>query len=349
MPQNPPSLRSGLILSALSVILTVLLAEGLLRVLQIGYGNSPMVPSPLLHHEHPRNYRFTVFDPAGEYGGHIVSYDSLGRRVNPESPPPQTADRTVALVGDSFTEANQVAWGDSFGGLLEKANPQVRFVNLGVSSYSPLIYALQVESLLASDSVTDIVVQLYANDFRDDSIYLAAADARQVAEVRRVSGDSRRAMIYILRHSYLARLIRKVQLQLQYASRRAQRDAVAPASAEPMPPADALDSGTVTQLALARLAHAASQRKVRLYLFAVPSKALATHNSCCDADTLSTRVRRLAVTLGAYAVPLDSAFAAEESQRSLFFPTDIHFSAKGHFVTGRTLAIALRLNAPTND
>ncbi len=54
---------------AFSLLIAVIGAEVTLRVMNMGFGNSPMEPSPLLHHVHPTNYTFIQQHPSGELGG----------------------------------------------------------------------------------------------------------------------------------------------------------------------------------------------------------------------------------------------------------------------------------------
>lgn len=89
---------------------------------------------------------------------------------------PTTADRvndradrdvpTIALIGDSFTEAYQLRYEETFAYHLDRAIPDRQVVNLGVSGYGPAQYLLSARERMAGLQVTDIVVVVFPwNDF----------------------------------------------------------------------------------------------------------------------------------------------------------------------------------------
>ena len=122
-----------LVAVALSAALSLLAAEAVLRIMNMGFGNSPMEPDPYLHHVHPKNYSFVQQHPSGELGGFRIDYNAEGRvhRGAGFAPPAQPACR-IALMGDSFTEGGQVPFAESFAGLLEAAAPRCEVRNYGV-------------------------------------------------------------------------------------------------------------------------------------------------------------------------------------------------------------------------
>src|SRR3954452_8964475 len=100
---------------SVSLVLAVVFAEIGLRVMNMGFGNSPMEPDPVLHHVHPKNYSFIQQHPSGELGGFEIEYNSEGRvyrgHAAGNSEPPN-ADCRIALMGDSFVEAGQVPFAE---------------------------------------------------------------------------------------------------------------------------------------------------------------------------------------------------------------------------------------------
>ena len=60
----------GLLIGSIGV--GIILAELVLRVLGISYGNIHMESSAILHHAHTRNHGFISYHPSHEYGGHLV-------------------------------------------------------------------------------------------------------------------------------------------------------------------------------------------------------------------------------------------------------------------------------------
>lgn len=112
-----------LLLIVAGFVVALIVVELMLRLLGIGYGTVHMFSSWLLHHEHPKNYQFVSYHRSGEYGGHSVFYDEWGRRADPDGIRDNTDkdNVSVAMMGDSFVEALQVSYGDSFVGRLRAA------------------------------------------------------------------------------------------------------------------------------------------------------------------------------------------------------------------------------------
>jgi hypothetical protein len=161
-----------------SLLVGLVAAELGLRVAGIGYGNSPVEASSRLRHERPRSYEFLADDPAGEYGGFMVRYDDSGHRVGDEAPKAADAERRIAFLGDSFTEGHTSAWNETFIGWFERANRDIVTRNYGVASYAALMYLIQAKQDLPAFRPTDVVLQLFANDFDDDHSTCRAHRAR---------------------------------------------------------------------------------------------------------------------------------------------------------------------------
>ena len=66
--------------------------------------------------------------------------------------PLTSSTHRVLLIGDSFTEAGNVAFEDSFAGLLYRAGQErsnkIEFLNAGVGSYFPVIYYKKIKVLI---------------------------------------------------------------------------------------------------------------------------------------------------------------------------------------------------------
>lgn len=339
-----------------SVLVACLVGEIMLRLAGIGYGNAPIEASHRLHHVHPASYRFISYDPAGEFGGHEIVYDAEGYRVD-ERPHPRTlpssaaSNRRIAFLGDSFTEANTVSWRDSFIGRLEQADPGLVTRNFGVSSYAPLQYLIQIRQDVAAFRPTDVVLQLYDNDFDDDHMYLALASSRDLDTVTWIDGGDRNVAITILRYSYLARLLRRGEISLRQLTLYGQ-------DAGPQQPS-ALSRSKVhwtqggapgTQelsLAIVNTIRRETERLgARFYLFIVPDKTLAQRNACCAGDRRSASVAAFARAEAISYIDLAQAFGEQRDQKGLFWQRDIHFSAAGNLVTARAIADRLNLSAP---
>ena len=194
---------------------TVIVAELFLRISGIGYGNSPIEMDQRLHHKHPRNYEFLSYHPGGEFIGHTVFYDEFGYRIKSKNPilGEDYKARRIAFLGDGFTEANSVGWEQSFVGLIESNNSNLMVRNFGVASYSPVIYLIQMKNEVKSFKPTDVVVQIFENDFYNDREYLKMANSETLSEINAISkaASTRDTIKKILRYSYFARLLRKFQ------------------------------------------------------------------------------------------------------------------------------------------
>lgn len=338
------SLRYGLLVSASSLALSLLLAELILRILGIGYGSTPVEPDRRLHHVHPRDYSFIMHSPTGEYGGIRIRYDGQGCRIPGDREPHTLAnpEARVAFLGDSFTEANQVDWDSSFVGMLEARNPSVLVRNYGVSSYSPLIYRLKVDEIIRDFRPTHIVLQIFANDFINDWEYLDKANHTDYTQVTAVDGGTRSLAITLLRYSYLARLARKVQKQFEYNR------------ASHPPPSDygydilhlTPEEYPYRKMAygnLALLQKDLEAKGVPFHIMMIPNKTQAYENRCCSEDALHEEVRRFAAERQIGFIDLGQAFHAVADQRSLFFRNDIHLTPRGHAVVAGAIARAIGL------
>ena len=102
------SYSSSTLLMLLSMIVGLFIVEISLRFFDFGYGNAPTESHPVLHHVHPRSYRFLSHTPSGEYGGHHVYYDQYGLVSDPKGGASKETNCRIAFLGDSFTEAGQV-------------------------------------------------------------------------------------------------------------------------------------------------------------------------------------------------------------------------------------------------
>ena len=182
----------NLILLPISTLFAFFLVEIFLRFTGIGYGNSPIEANNLIHHLHPKNYEFLVYNPAREYGGFTVYYDETGYRVKSKNLPIEKDKslQRIAFFGDSFTEATQVRWEKSFVGLIESKHSNITVRNFGVTSYSPIIYIAQMLKEMEDFQPTDIVVQIFENDFYDDWEYLKRANSQNLTEIKVVNGQN---------------------------------------------------------------------------------------------------------------------------------------------------------------
>ena len=81
----------------------------------------------------------------------------------------------ILLVGDSFTEAGPIPWGETFAGILSStlAEKEIEVLNAGVASYCPEIELAKVRYYLEKVGlkVDQIVVFIGISDIKDELFY----------------------------------------------------------------------------------------------------------------------------------------------------------------------------------
>ena len=326
---------------------TVVVVESFLRVSGIGYGNSPIEMDQQLHLRHPKSYEFLSYHPGGEFIGHIVFYDEFGYRVKSKNPVLGEGDkaRRIAFLGDGFTEANSVNWEQSFVGLIESKNSNLKVRNFGVASYSPVIYLVQMQNEVKSFKPTDVIVQIFENDFYNDREYLKMANSEILSEIKAISKEAsiRDAFKKILRHSYFARLIRKFQQQMVFLLSEQSND-----NNESF----IIDKGDVnienrkkqTYAAMLMLKDFADKINSRIFFFIIPNKQLTLRNQCCESDTLAFEFYNFTESNNLNLIDLPKAFGHYSDQTKLFFEKDIHLTAEGHLITAEVISKTLRIS-----
>jgi hypothetical protein len=100
-----------------------------------------------------------------------VCTDSFGFRIScsdkAEAP---RKNYDLAFMGDSFTEGIGISYEDSFVGRYAQKHPDISIANLGVASYSPVIYYRKMQYLLDNGFTFDHVVVLPdISDIQDEA------------------------------------------------------------------------------------------------------------------------------------------------------------------------------------
>ena len=317
---------------ALSSACTLTLVELVFRQLELGYGNSPLEQSPKYHHIHPKNYSFRMHDPNGEYGGHMVFYDAFGlRTINATDDVDRTRLRSDAIIflGDSFTEANQVNYEQSFVYLTGKEFSRP-VLNFGVSSYSPLIYLIQAQHQLPSFAGSTVIIQLFSNDFYDDAAYERLA-IYENGIIQGIDGGDPNWITKFLRQSYLLRFLRKAQLTIQTSLSRkspiskdiGETSFVFEQSIEPA----AIDASVNV---LKTIQSILDRQHKKMLVIMIPSKYLTKRNSCCNDDALYKTVKDKLRQSGITFIDVAEEFEQSVDQTKLFFGNDIHLTVAGH-------------------
>ena len=327
-----------------SILFLLVFAEFILRLVGIGYGNAPMEVNQRLNHLHPKNYEFTSYHPAGEYKEHKIYYDEFGYRVSSKNfSSAKDSTRRIAFLGDGFTEANSVSWNQSFIGLIEMEKQNLVVRNFGVAGYSPYIYLVQLKNEVKLFKPTDVVVQILENDFYDDRKYSQRANSKRLSEVKSVSGvvSKKKTLVKILRYSYLARLLRKVQKIIMFKFLNPVRD-----KSE-----DFLlnEQSSITKTgkektyeAILLLKDLSKMINAQIFFFVVPNKKLAMQNQCCESDSLANEFREFSESNNLNFIDLAEVFGKYPEQSKLFFEKDGHFTPLGHSITAKAISKNLR-------
>ena len=332
-PLNPRTLaRCALVAGSLACSLTG--AEATLRWFELGYNNNPQVSDAFHHHAHPRNFTFRSYDPWGEFGGHLVRYDSKGRTVNPRGDGP--ANREVAILGDSFVEAVEVPFDDSLVGQLQVAAAGTATVrNYGVASYSPLLYTIQWDRDIRASKPVFVVVVLFSNDIVDDADYARLAVRDASGRVLAIGGPPDDPLRVTLRRSYVARLGSLAYRRAAAWLTRENGGQLEGSFREEFPSMTSLTSSSL--LTLHREVRASG---ARFALTVVPSRTAVRTGRPADAE-FSLTVQRWAESRGVPFIDLLGPFlAAAPRGDPLFFASDIHWTPSGHRVAATAICAA---------
>lgn len=149
----------ALFLVLLEVVLRLTLGDELLEP-----ASPYVVPDPLTHHDYRPGVVFTIL-PYGEdrFPPAVNRINRLGFR-GPEPGPKQ--GRRVLLVGDSFVQADEVAYEETFGALLnQRFNGRVEFVAHGMASWAPTTEFSWLHHRGLALQPDEVVLFLCANDF----------------------------------------------------------------------------------------------------------------------------------------------------------------------------------------
>lgn len=325
-----------------ATILTLLIIEILFRVFDIGYGNAPLERSKFYHHAHPKNYSFMIHQPKGEYGGHKIFYDEKGYRVsnsNDSSFLYKDNKNSIVFIGDSYTEANQVPYEDTF---VKKVSNyfNINELNLGVSSYSPLIYLLQTKREIINLESNLVVLQIFRNDFSDDAKYLKKAIYKK-EQLIRIDGGNRNNFISLMRKSYLLRFLRKSQLLIKELLKKD----ISNIKKESL----IFYNDSVSDEYLKKTSDLINEIKIQLnkankelFVFMIPSKGLSQIQECCEKDTVYKRLKHEMEKRDIIFLDISEYFSRYPKQIDLFFPIDIHLTTMGHDVLSKGLTQELQ-------
>lgn len=344
---GPPGRAKRLLFGAVCLALGALAAAGLaelaLRRMALNVGRVSMLSHPVLHHVHQPDVVEVFSDPAGEIRPHTVRLDGdglvRGSATGTLDAAPGRAHR-IAFMGDSFVEAAQVVFEDSFvGRLAQGAAHHADVRNYGVASYSPVLYRLQWLHAVEAWQPTHVFLMLYDNDFADDSMYAAGAVRNPDGEIAAVPGTGRNWATKLGRRSYLARFLRSTYLRWQW-NRRVERNGGRAHDNRPQFPG-AMPDLTASQLRQLVARVKASGASFVLTTVPLPRDAiekLRAEGRPSFSEVCGTWARTNGIAFIDLQEPFNRAPAGPDD---LFFKTDIHFTEHGHRLVAGVIADAL--------
>ena len=348
--------RLGLLGAGLCVgLLLIVLLDPLLP----GIDWVPAVPSEEFHHVRVPGVWVAQ---QWEWGPTRVHIGSAGWREAPpaaagEASPPAGDRFRLAVMGDSFVEAVQVAWEDTFVARLEvRSDGRTEVLNRGISGYGPLLSLLRWRRQVVHERPTHLLLLVCPNDIVDDRTYtdnarrpdgsgtggVSSAEAGDTADLRWKEPRSRT----VPREGWLPRLYRRWHGRAAVVWVSLKTRAVADPD-EPLRNWRRQNRAmtSLTGRHLLELAAAAREAGVEFTLSAVPTswefREQAPPPELRVGPTFADNVAAWAEANGVRYVDLQPAFrtAAAEGQR-LFFERDGHFTEAGHAVAAEVFAAA---------
>lgn len=337
----------ALIALALAIGLPMIGAELLLRARGPLRVHGVTFSHPVLHHAHKPGWQAQIESFTSEYDSFPVAFDQDGCRYDPLAVPAKHGNEPnrIAFLGDSFVEAYQVPYSDSFVTRVERELGDRAWVrNYGTTSYSPILSLLQWRTVVRTWKPTHVVFMLYTNDVDrstalSDADYLEKAVLDNHGEVTAIPGTESKVEGF-LRQFHLAWELMRVYRGLQHRALHPKAaNESAGAFTEPNP-----DVSEPTTSILLKLKREIESTGARFSLTVVPSKLRNLKpTEKHEEPEFSDKWKVWASSQGMDFIDLASAFRETSSKGELlFFKEDIHFNSAGHQLTSQILANALQ-------
>ena len=325
--------KSDLLFLIGSIFVCILGSEFFLRIVKLGYNNTPLNPSNLVHHEHPRNYSFTAYSPEGEWDNFEIKINELGDRIVGSCSKEKQSGQVV-LLGDSFVEGFQVKDSETIAGKLQNlyCNKGIKVSNLGVSSYSPILSYVQIchrlkdkKLILENSKVNKIVHILFDNDISGDLQYEDSFSSSTPCPTIRT--ESTLSPLQILsRNSYLARFFQRVRLTIKVLMKKDRNIGLDIASSNRFSPSDKCNQSSDrlinTSKYIKKIKDLSISHDADYFLSAVPSdsrKSKKTNYSC---------FQQIAKLAGVEFIP--APIELFQQPDFYYFEKDIHLNASGN-------------------
>lgn len=164
-----------------STVISLSIFEGVLQLIDYPNGEEQkkserLIPDRLYHHVHRPDYSFVVrMDKKDDLRKINVEIDDEGFRDRPRQPEKDQ----VLIMGDSFVEARQVKLDEMFGNLIEDRLKSLDIVNVGVASWSSVLYYNWIRDRLRDKRfphLKGVFLFFFVNDPYDTLTYLGQAD-----------------------------------------------------------------------------------------------------------------------------------------------------------------------------
>ena len=317
------------------MVITLVVLEVGLRFLGPPPASAPLIPDPVLDHVHLRDFTFKAYSPDNQFQPVTIFWDSRGLVADPEKKliyDPARHKREIALVGDSFVEAGQVPYAASFAGILNRqAAADTLFLNWGVSSYSPMLYALLWRNRILPTHPAHVFLLLYENDVNDDTVYFGKAKFDADGFPVSVTGSPEPPVLAWIRRSSLFRTLRYAFLKIQAG--RTAKDASRAVNAgnylEVSP-----DISPLTARMLLGLKREVEASGAKFTVLSVPSRRSDILGDPPDSPVpFAARAHAWCRENGIDYIDLEAPFRnSRKSQGNgkLFFTKDIHFTEAAH-------------------
>ena len=322
--------------NTLIFLILLFILEITFRILGFGYENAPLENDNYLHHKNPTNYSFKCYTPSKEYGGHNIYLDSIGRRTN-KNKQINSKNEELWFFGDSFTAAFQVDWQNSFVGILDSIT-EYNAKNFAVSSYSPLLYYLQLKLHLQNkQKPKKIFIQLYSNDVQGDKMYTKNSNFENNTPIACI-GENPNYLIRYLRKFYIMRVLRKAQVTLKYIFSKRKKELRINEHVE-----FANESNPNSQFYknILRIKTLLDEQKIEYYFYTIPSKY-----ACISGDwqsiNFATSMNIYFETNNIPFIDLNAAFKSHSQNVNLFYNEDIHCNENGNALIANVLMSKLQ-------
>ena len=325
--------RSDLLSLVSSIIVCILGSELFLRIANLGYNNSALKPSNIVHHEHPRNYSFTSYSPVGEWDKILIKTNEHGDRIVGSCSKEKQSGQMV-LLGDSFVAGFQVQDAETIADQLQKlyCDQGIKVSNLGVSSYSPILSYVQIchrlkdnKLILEKSKVNKIVHILSFNDIANDLKYADSYKSLMPCPIVSSRSTSGSLLSVVTRKSYLARFLRRFQLTVKATNKRDSNKDATISSSKRYNPTDKCHLSTdhliKTSKYIKKIKDLSKSHNTDYFLSAIPlhpSKLIFSRYSCFQQIAKLAGVEFISAPIELFQEP-----------DLYYFEKDIHLNASG--------------------